>query len=62
MKGKFYWSFVLVIVTVSVTVGLAAAAKPYKSALDNVPRFLDGIKKSGFSFQEGEFYYFDLIK
>lgn len=61
MKGKLYRSFVLVIVIVTVTVGLASAANPRGSAPDNVPRFLGQIDKAGFSTQEGEFIYFDLI-
>jgi len=61
MKGKLYRSFVLVIVIVSFTVGLAAANPP-GSALDNVPRFLGQIEKAGFSWQEGLFTYYDLIK
>lgn len=60
MKGKLFRSFALVVVTLSFTVGLAAA-NPTKSARDNVPRFLDEINKAGFSYQEGEFLYFDLI-
>jgi hypothetical protein len=62
MKGKFYKSFLLVIVIVSVTVGLAAAREPHRSAPDKVPRFLNQIEKAGFSWQEGVFSYFDLIK
>ena len=62
MKGKFYRFFVLVIVIVSVTAGLAAAKKPHKSAPDKVSRFIDKIEKAGFSSQEGLFSYFDLIK
>ena len=61
MKGKLARSFAWAIAIVSVTVGLAAA-KPPGSALDNVPRFLNEIKKAGFSSQEGAFTYFDLIK
>jgi hypothetical protein len=61
MKGKLSRSFALVIVTVSATVGLAASS-PTGSALDNVPRFLAEINKAGFSWQEGSFPYFDLIK
>jgi hypothetical protein len=61
MKGKLRRSFPLAIVLLSVTAGLAAA-KPPGSALDNVPRFLDKIEKAGFSWQEGELVYFDLIK
>lgn len=61
MKGKLCRSFALAIVTLSATVGIAAA-NPTGSALDNVPRFLDKINKAGFSSQEGEFIYFDLIK
>jgi hypothetical protein len=61
MKGNLYRLFALVIVTLSVTVGLAAA-NPTKSARDNVPRFLDEINKAGFSYQEGEFFYFDHYK
>jgi hypothetical protein len=61
MKGKLCSSFVLVIVMVLVTVGLAAA-KPPGSAQDNVTRFLGQIEKARFSWQEGSFTYFDLIK
>jgi hypothetical protein len=49
MKDKLYRSFALVIVIVSVTAGLAAAANPSTSAPDNVPRFLGQIGKAGFA-------------
>ncbi len=62
MKSKLYRSFALVIVIVSFTAGLAAAANPSTSAPDNVPRFLSQIEKAGFSYQEGLFTYYDLIK
>jgi hypothetical protein len=60
MKSRLSRLFALIIVIVSVTVGIAAA-NPARPALDNVPRFIAAINKAGFSWQEGEFLYFDLI-
>jgi hypothetical protein len=62
MKSKLYRLFSLVIVIVLVATGLAAAANPSTSAPDDVPRFLSKIEKAGFSYQEGLFTYYDLIK
>jgi hypothetical protein len=61
MKRAVLRLFVFAIVVVFATLGLAAAAKPPKSVMDNVPRFLGQIESAGLSWQEGEFQYFDLI-